>query len=168
MDARRHPPLSAPRRPEDAIDDAGADAVAAFADGSPFELARTRLVYGERLRRAGRRVDAREQLTAALTTFEQLGAAPWAAQARRELQASGATLRRRDSQATEVLTPQELQVAIKVAAGLTNREVGSALFISPKTVELHLSRVYRKLGIRSRTELARLHAVEPERLTQAT
>ncbi len=149
------------------LDTLAADALAA-AGQSPLALARTRLVYGERLRRAGRRVDAREQLTAALTTFERLGAAPWAAQARRELQASGATLRRRDSQATEVLTPQELQVAIKVAAGMTNREVGAALFISPKTVELHLSRVYRKLGIRSRTELARLHAVEPERLTQAT
>ena len=129
--------------------------------------ARARLAYGERLRRAGRRVDAREQLSDALSTFEGVGAAPWAGQARRQLQASGATLRRRDPNAADVLTPQELQVALYVADGRTNREVAASLFISPKTVELHLSRIYRKLGVRSRTELARVHAATPERLGAA-
>ena len=148
------------------LDQLAADATERAASW-PLVLARTQLVYGERLRRAGRRVDAREQLSEALSTFERLGAAPWAAQARRELQVSGATLRRRDPGAAEVLTPQELQVALHVAEGRTNREVGGALFISPKTVELHLSRVYRKLGIRSRTELARMQATEPARLNGA-
>jgi DNA-binding CsgD family transcriptional regulator len=133
---------------------------------APFELARTGLVLGERLRRAGRRVDAREHLGRSLATFEELGAEPWADHARRELRASGATLRRRSTTDTETLTPQELQVALAVAEGRTNRDVGAALFISPKTVELHLTRVYRKLGIHSRTELARLYAAHPSALLE--
>lgn len=72
------------------------------------------------------------------------------------------TLRRRDPSAAERLTPQELQIALVVARGATNREAGAALFLSPKTIEAHLGRVYRKLGIRSRTELARLLADEAE------
>jgi DNA-binding CsgD family transcriptional regulator len=122
--------------------------------GSPFERGRTQLCLGERLRRARRRKDARESLRAALEQFERLGAAPWAERARAELRASGETLRRRDAEAPEELTPQELQVALLVAKGATNREAGAALFLSPKTVEAHLGRVYRKLGLRSRTELA--------------
>lgn len=126
----------------------------------PFSLARTRLCYGERLRRLGRRIEAREQLRAALATFERLGAVPWVRRVESELRASGESLRRRDPTAAERLTPQELQIALVVAEGVTNREAGAALFLSPKTIEVHLGRVYRKLGIRSRTELARMLADE--------
>ncbi|MBA2419823.1 MAG: helix-turn-helix transcriptional regulator, partial [Thermoleophilaceae bacterium] len=128
--------------------------------GMPFATARTALSYGERLRRSGRRVESRVQLRAALETFLRLGAQPWAERAERELGATGETVRRRDASAAEELTPQELQIALVVARGATNREAGTALFVSPKTVEYHLSRVYRKLGVRSRTELARLAADE--------
>jgi DNA-binding CsgD family transcriptional regulator len=122
----------------------------------PFALARTMLCYGERLRRLGRRDEARDQLRAAHATFERLGAAPWAGRVESELLASGETLPRRGPTAAERLTPQELQIALVVSTGATNREAGAALFLSPRTIEVHLGRVYRKLGIRSRTELARL------------
>ena len=118
-----------------------------------FGEARTRLCLGERLRRAGRRTDARDELQAALATFERLEAAPWADRARSELRASGARLRRRDEDRDE-LTPQELQVALQVAEGKTNKEVAAAMFLSPKTIEFHLARIFRKLGVSSRTELA--------------
>ena len=100
----------------------------------------------------------------ALDAFEQLGAQPWAERARRELAASGARLRRRNPSTVDALTPQELQVALAAATGKTNREVGAALFISPKTVEVHLARVYRKLGIHTRAELIRQHAEHPTSL----
>jgi DNA-binding CsgD family transcriptional regulator len=122
----------------------------------PFERARTELVYGEFLRRARRRVDARAHLHTALQVFEQLGAAPWAERARLELRASGQTARRRDPSTTVALTPQELQVARFVAEGLPTREVAAQLFLSPRTVDFHLRNVFAKLGIRSRTELARI------------
>jgi DNA-binding CsgD family transcriptional regulator len=128
---------------------------------SPFALARTRLCYGERLRRAGRRVEAREQLRAALETFDRVGAAPWSERVGAELRASGETLRRRESHEAEELTPQELQIALQVSEGKTNKEVGAALFLSHKTIEFHLSRIYRKLDIHSRAELIRLYASEP-------
>ncbi len=133
---------------------------------SPFALARTQLSYGERLRRAGRRVDAREQLRAALELFEQLGAASWAERARSELRASGETLRRRDSVEAEQLTPQELQIALQVAEGKTNKEVGAALFLSHKTIEFHLGRIYRKFDFHSRAELIRQFAttIEPTKV----
>jgi DNA-binding CsgD family transcriptional regulator len=121
---------------------------------TPFERARTELCQGERRRRARRTRDARVPLTAALQTFEALGAEPWAAKARRELRATGARPRRAPSSSGEPLTPQELQVALTVADGATNKEVAAALLISPKTVEYHLGKVYEKLGIRSRAELA--------------
>jgi DNA-binding CsgD family transcriptional regulator len=125
----------------------------------PFERARTELAFGERLRRAKRKTEAREQLHAALETFERLGAAPWADQAYAELQASGLTLRRRrEAVGLDELTPQELQVALVVARGATNREVAARLFLSPRTVENHLHRVFMKLDVRSRTELAHLLA----------
>ncbi len=127
---------------------------------TPFELARSQLCFGEQLRRHRRRTDAREPLRSALETFEKLGAEPWAERARAELGASGETARRRDPSASDRLTPQELQVALVVAQGATNREAGAALFLSPKTIEAHLGRIYRKLDIRSRTELARLLASE--------
>jgi DNA-binding CsgD family transcriptional regulator len=128
--------------------------------GSPFERARTELLYGERLRRAKRRVEAREHLRSAIELFDGLGAAPWSEQARRELRASGESIPRRDRTAPEKLTPQELQIALQVAEGKTNRDVAAALFLSPKTVEFHLTRVYRKLNIHSRAELVRLFSSE--------
>jgi len=122
---------------------------------SGFEAARTRLVYGERLRRAGRRTEAREHLRGALGIFHAIGAEPWERRAQAELRASGARLRRPDASARDELTPQELQVALVVADGATNREAAARLFLSPKTIEVHLSRAYRKLGVRTRTELSR-------------
>lgn len=123
-----------------------------------FERARTQLCYGERLRRQGQRRRAREELRAALETFEELGARPWADRARAELRASGERLRRGGPAPGQELTPQELRIATLVAEGRTNREVAAALFLSAKTVEFHLGAVYRKLGLRSRTELVRLFA----------
>ncbi len=120
----------------------------------PFERARTQLLLAERRRRAGRRRDARGPLRDALSTFEDLAAAPWAARATAELRATGETVRARRTPSVE-LTPQELRIALAVADGATNREVASALFLSAKTVEYHLTKVYEKLGVRSRTELAR-------------
>ncbi len=133
---------------------------------SPFEKARTELCLGERLRRARRRSEARTHLRSALERFERLGASPWAERAQSELRASGETLRRREAGAVEELTPQELQVAMLVAEGATNREAGAALFLSPKTIEAHLGRIYRKLHVRSRTELAALAARETGPLGQ--
>jgi DNA-binding CsgD family transcriptional regulator len=126
-------------------------------DPSDFERARTQLAYGERLRRLRHRRLAREQLHAALESFERLGARPWAERARAELRASGERLRKRGA-AHEQLTPQELQVSLAAADGLTNKEIGARLFLSPKTVEFHLSRAYRKLDVRSRRELIKLFA----------
>jgi DNA-binding CsgD family transcriptional regulator len=128
---------------------------------SGFARARTQLCYGERLRRARRRRDAREQLRAALAAFETGGDAAWAERARAELDATGEHVRRRDPTAPEQLTPQELQIALQVADGRTNREIAAAVFLSPKTVEYHLTHVYRKLGLHSRAELIRRFATEP-------
>ncbi len=126
-----------------------------------FEAARTRLAYGERLRRARNRVRARKQLREALETFERLDARPWADRARAELAASGETLRRRDPSSIDELTPQELQIALHLAGGKTTRETAAAVFLSPKTVEYHLRHVYQKLNIHSREELARALPREP-------
>jgi DNA-binding CsgD family transcriptional regulator len=138
-------------------------------DGQPFEKARTQLAYGERLRRDRRRADAREQLVEALDVFERLGATPWAERARVELRATGgAAAAEGDSAQKEAvaaagldeLTAHELQIARLVAYGMTNREVAAKLFLSPKTIEYHLSQIYRKLDLRSRTQLASLMASE--------
>ena len=129
----------------------------------PFEVARTRLCFGERLRRDRHRIEARDQLHLAHETFEQLGASPWVHRTRVELQAAGEAVTPGTPQTAE-LTPQELQVALLVSEGATNREVAASLFLSPKTVEVHLTHTYRKLGVRSRTELARvLDRTRPER-----
>jgi DNA-binding CsgD family transcriptional regulator len=119
-----------------------------------FEAARTRLAFGQRLRRSRNRVLAREQLRAAVDGFDQLGARPWADRARAELAATGETHRRRDAAGIDDLTPQELQVALLLIGGKTTRETAAALFLSPKTVEYHLRHVYQRLGIHSREELA--------------
>jgi DNA-binding CsgD family transcriptional regulator len=118
-----------------------------------YERARTQLAYGERLRRARNRVLAREQLRAAIDTFERLDARPLADRARAELAATGVTVRRRDPSTIDELTPQELQISILLADGKTTRETATALFLSPKTIEYHLRHVYQKLSIHSREEL---------------
>jgi DNA-binding CsgD family transcriptional regulator len=123
-----------------------------------FEAARTQLAYGARLRRARRRVEARPHLRAALTTFDELRAARWADLAAAELAATGETIRRRAPDGARTLTPQELQVSILLAEGRTTREVAAVLFLSPKTVEYHLRKVYTKLGVRSRPDLTHLLA----------
>jgi DNA-binding CsgD family transcriptional regulator len=125
-----------------------------------FQHARTLLAFGERLRRGGRRQDARARLRSALELFEDLEARPWAERTKQELRASGERLRRRESIEAEQLTPQELQIALQVSEGKTNKEVGAALFLSHKTVEFHLSRIYRKLDLNSRAELIRRFASE--------
>jgi DNA-binding CsgD family transcriptional regulator len=122
--------------------------------GDPFDRARTLLRYGERLRRANQRAEARGPLRSALEIFERLEADPWSAKARGELAATGERVRPRTEVASQTLTPQELQVARVVAQGATNREAASSLFLSAKTIEFHLSNVYAKLGLRSRSELA--------------
>jgi DNA-binding CsgD family transcriptional regulator len=121
-----------------------------------FERARTQLAYGEWLRRARRRVDAREQLRSAMATFEDLDAQPWVDRAAAELRASGESARRRDVTTTVRLTPQELQVAGLVQQGLSNRDVAAQLFLSPRTIDFHLRNVFAKTGVTSRLELARL------------
>ena len=122
----------------------------------PFELARTQLCFGELLRRRRRRADARDLLRQALDEFEALGGAPWAERARQELAACGMTVTAHASTSPlSQLTAQELQVSLAVAKGLTNQEVAATLFLSVKTVEYHLSNVYRKLDIRSRAQLVR-------------
>jgi DNA-binding CsgD family transcriptional regulator len=128
----------------------------------PFERARTLLCLGERRRRAGRRVDAREPLREALGVFERLGARPWAERARRELRAAGATAGSTPEagRLADQLTEHELRVAVAVAQGASNREVAANLFVSPKTVDFHLRQIYRKLGISSRTKLAAALAAE--------
>jgi DNA-binding CsgD family transcriptional regulator len=115
--------------------------------------ARAHLIYGEWLRREHRRVDAREQLRVAYAMFSDFGAAAFAERARHELVAPGETIPRRTTQARDVLTPQEAHVARLAAEGHTNLEIGAQLFISPRTVEYHLRKVFTKLGISSRKAL---------------
>ena len=131
-------------------------AIARLADARPLDRARLQLHYGEHLRRERRRIDARVHLRAAVDGFERLGARPWAERAGRELRATGETARRRDVSSLADLTPQELQVARLVGEGATNKAVAAQLFVSPKTVEYHLRKVFAKLGIASRSELFRL------------
>jgi DNA-binding NarL/FixJ family response regulator len=126
----------------------------------PFDAARTELCYGERLRRARRRAEARPHLREAYLLFERLGAEPWAARAAAELDATGTTVEASTAPALAELTPHELRVASIVASGATNQEIASRLFVTQKTVEYHLRSIYRKLGLRSRAELTRLYLAE--------
>ncbi|HEY7626152.1 MAG TPA: AAA family ATPase [Ilumatobacteraceae bacterium] len=121
---------------------------------NPFERARTELCFGERLRRAHTRGQARRHLRLAMELFESLGAVPWAALAAAELRVAGDAVT--VSSVGAELTPREEQVARLVANGATNKEVAIDLFLNAKTVEFHLGNVYRKLGVRSRSELARV------------
>jgi DNA-binding NarL/FixJ family response regulator len=123
--------------------------------GQAFERARTALSYGEFLRRAHRRTEARIQLRNALATFEGLNTPLWADRARAELAATGITARKRDASTLDTLTPQELRIAKLVGSGASNRDVANQLFLSQKTVEYHLRKVFTKLGVSSRVELAR-------------
>jgi DNA-binding CsgD family transcriptional regulator len=115
--------------------------------------ARTLLVYGEWLRRENRRVDAREQLRTAHAMFSDIGMEVFAERAGRELLATGETVRKRSVETLDDLTPQELQIAQRAAKGSTNPEIGAQLFLSPRTVEWHLRKVFGKLGISSRKQL---------------
>ena len=117
-------------------------------------LARAHLLYGEWLRREGRRIDAREQLRTAHDMFETIGMEAFAERARVELLATGERVRKRIADTRDELTPQERQIARLARDGLSNPDIGAQLFLSPRTVEWHLRKVFAKLGIRSRRELA--------------
>ena len=129
----------------------------------PLDRARTELLFGEWLRRARRKAEARGPLRAALEAFDDAGARPWAERARDELRAAGEGAPARAGRRLDQLTPQELRIARLVARGGGNRDVAAALFLSPRTVEYHLHKVFRKLGVHGRAELAALIAAEENR-----
>jgi ATP/maltotriose-dependent transcriptional regulator MalT len=125
------------------------------------ELARAHLLYGEWLRRERRRVDAREQLRTAHEMLATMGIEAFADRARRELLATGETVRKRTVETRDELTAQERQIARLARDGLSNPEIGTRLFISPRTVKYHLSKVFTKLDIRSRNQLDRVLPGDP-------
>ena len=149
----------------------GAEAEARFAEAvarhdahrRPLDRARTELLFGEWLRRARRKAEARGPLRAALEAFEDAGAVPWATRAREELRAAGESAPARAGRRLDRLTPQELRIARLVARGGGNRDVAAALFLSPRTVEYHLHKVFRKLGVHGRAELAAVIGAEEDR-----
>jgi DNA-binding CsgD family transcriptional regulator len=114
------------------------------------------LVYGEWLRRQNRRIDAREHLRISHEMFGTMGAEGFAERARRELLATGETARKRSEQKHDALTPQEAQIGLLARDGLSNPEIGASLFISPRTVQYHLRKVFQKLEITSRNQLSRV------------
>jgi ATP/maltotriose-dependent transcriptional regulator MalT len=120
------------------------------------QLARAHLLYGEWLRRQGRRTEAREQLRTAHGMLDAMGIGAFAERARRELAATGETARKRTVETTVELTPQEAQVARLARDGLSNPEIGARLFISSRTVQYHLRKIFTKLGISSRGQLHRV------------
>jgi len=129
------------------------------------DLARSHLLYGEWLRRQRRRRDARGQLRTAFAMFDAIGMEAFAGRARAELRATGERARPRGPEAPEVLTAQEEQIARLVAEHLSNREIAARLFISASTVEYHLRKIFRKLGVSSRTQLARTLGDDKEKPT---
>src|SRR4029077_17571772 len=124
------------------------------------QLARTHLLYGEWLRRERRRLDARTPLRSAYELSQEFGVDGFAERARLELEATGEHARKRTTETLGQLKQQETQIARLVVEGHTNREIASRLFISPRTVDYHLHKVFRKLGVKSRTQLAR-HIDQP-------
>jgi DNA-binding CsgD family transcriptional regulator len=143
-------------------DDDAAFESALQAVSSPFERGRIQLARGTRLRRERQFVDAREPLRTARDTFDRLGVAPWAETARQQLRAVGETSETRKARAWDALTPQELEIARLAAAGMSNKEIGRQLFLSHRTVGGHLYRVFPKLGVSSRAQLASLFPAEAE------
>ena len=129
---------------------------------SPFLMARTELLYGEWLRRQRQRREARGHLRRAADLFRQVGAPPWEERAESELRATGESARKRDPSTLDELTPQELQIAGLVASGMTNRQVAAQLYLSPRTIDYHLRKVFSKLGVASRTELVQMGVPEQE------
>lgn len=119
----------------------------------PFDVARVRLAYGERLRRARAATESRTHLQAALTAFRKLGAIPWAARAELELRATGASRSASSAPGVAALTPQELQIAGLAASGMTNKQIAERLYLSPRTVSGHLYQIFPKLGITTRAAL---------------
>jgi DNA-binding CsgD family transcriptional regulator len=127
-----------------------------------YDLARSRLLYGEWLRREHRRSDAREPLRTACELFADMGAAAFADRARRELLATGETIQARTPATRDQLTAQESQIAQLAREGLSNPEIGARLFISPRTVQYHLRKVFAKLDITSRNQLVRALPGDPK------
>ena len=119
------------------------------------ELARTQLLYGEWLRRRGRRVDARVQLRTAYQALNAMGVEAFADRARRELAATGETVRKRTAETSGELTAQEAHIARLVEEGLTNQEIAAMLYLSTRTVEWHLGKIFTKLGLSTRRQLRR-------------
>jgi DNA-binding CsgD family transcriptional regulator len=132
----------------------------------PPHVARTHLLYGEWLRRTRQRSRSREHLRTAMEMYERLGANPWAARARTELRASGETLQRRDDSAGARLTPQELRIAQSVVAGQSTKDIAALLFLSPRTVEYHIYKIFPKLGVTNRAQLVRAVTERPELIDQ--
>ena len=130
------------------------EALSTDLDRWPFQRARLLLAHGQWLRRQRRIADSRAPLRAARDTFDALGCASWSDRTRRELRASGESSRRRDPEARDRLTAQELQIAQLAAAGLTNREIGARLYLSHRTIATHLYRVFPKLGVTARSQLS--------------
>ena len=118
-----------------------------------LDLARAHLLYGEWLRRRGRRVDAREQLRTARASFAEMGAEAFAQRATRELLATGETARKRTDETRGDLTPHEARIARMARDGASNQDIATQLFVSRKTVEYHLHKVFTKLGISTRQQL---------------
>jgi DNA-binding CsgD family transcriptional regulator len=127
----------------------------------PLHRARLQLAYGMWLRRRQQAADSRAPLRAARDTFDALGAAPWAQRARDELRAAGERSRQPAPRALDLLAPQELQIARLAAEGLSNREIGQQLYLSHRTISNHLYRIFPKLGITSRVELAAVVGASP-------
>ncbi|WP_344952954.1 helix-turn-helix transcriptional regulator [Actinomadura miaoliensis] len=152
--AESHALLARCRGLAESSEDAFAEALRLHTN--PFEAARTALLLGERLRRAQRPGEARAHLRMAWETFERAGARPWARRAQDELRAAGESGQAPPAAVLDALTPQELRIAGLVADGLSSKQIAARLFLSPRTVEYHLYKIYPKLGIGSRTELARL------------